>query len=529
MAWVASGNSKQLLHGPPLIFHRKAELLKEFARIENNHRPVYPFPARQILIKYDQLALSIGMRELLKHSLANKEDYSQIWREAKLEKRAQLSREWLENLDDTLIIVDDVDSVEATLINQFLPRRARCLVLSTRNPDFIARNESSPYLLSPMQPKAAKEFLSKELRLLECPYSEDELANLAELLGNHLLAIAQAVRWISDHLLLVSRGTPTSNLINILTGSKHAERLGFLNKNSYYPRTSVSIMNKFREWILRLPEPASTDDSLIDFCSLIGFLDVKHSEFDFRHFLEFRSPELKAENEREAFPDYDLFTLDDDGLISKLKTLQNASMWTIDDSQMFAPRRLHIIWKECIRQDVGAEGRLRFVKQILRICHTMTVRDQVVRPGAHTEDWLPWVDGCLDVIEQFAIPLDSLKFPGDAMDYVQIHQSTRRSVLTFCVNCKTARNLILPGRVEDVEAQRMRTSARGLRQSFLALRAHLVEGYFPGQEGARIHAALDSIKLLASASHLEEESTLEEELTIAQERIAAAREGIPKP
>ena len=42
--------------------------------------------------------------------------------------------------------------------------------------------------------------------------------------------------------------------------------------------------------------------------------------------------------------------------------------------------------------------------------------------------------------------------------------------------CKTASGLILPCQVADAEAQRMGTSARGLYQSFLALRANLVEG-----------------------------------------------------
>ena len=469
------------------------------------------------------------MHELLKHSPANKEDYSQIWKQAKLEQRAQLFREWLENLDDTLIIVDDVDSVESTAINRLLPRRAKFLVLSTRNPDFIARNESTPFPLSPMQPLAARGFLGRELDLLDCSYSDHELENLAQLLGNHPLAIAQAVQWVSDHLLLVSRGSPISNLVDILTGSRHTERLGFLNQGSDLPHTSVSIMDTFKEWILRLPELASTDDSLVDFCSLIGFLDVEHSEYDFGHFLEFRNPELEAEHAREALPDYDLFTLDDNGLISKLRMLKNVSMWTVDNSRKFAPRRLHVIWKECIRQSVGAEGRIRFVGQILRICHAMTIKDQFIKPGAGPEDWLPWVDECLDVIEQFAIPLDSLTLQDDAMGYVKTYQSTRRSILTFCGNCKAARRRLLQGQAEAIpaesaEAHRIRSNVQGLHQIFLTLRPQMVEGYFPQQQGARIHAALDDLKLLASASHLEEKSSLERELTSAQESIAVAKE-----
>lgn len=470
------------------------------------------------------------MHELLKYSPANKEDYSQIWKRANLEQRARWFRVWLENLDDTLIIVDEVDSVESTRISPWLPRESKCLVLSTRNPDFIAHNQFTPYLLSPMKSSATIGFLRRELDSLNCSYLDHELEDMAELLGNHPLAIAQAVSWISDQLLLVSRlqRPPTSKLIKLLTGSEHTERLGFLEHASHHPQTSVSIMDTYSKWKLRLPEPAFMDDSLIDFCSLVGFLDVEHSKFDFRHFLEFRGDELDAEHAREAFPDYGLFTLTDSELISKQKILRSVSMLRVDA----APLRLHRIWKECIRQSVGAEGRIRFTRQILRICHTMTVKHKVIRPGAHPEDWLPWVDECLDVIEQFAIPFDSLSLRSDAMDYVKRHQSERRSILKFCVDCKTAKSRLLRGRAEEnptesVEAHHdMRTSARALRQDFLALR-ELVEGYFSRQEGARIHAALEDIKLLASTGNLEEKSSLEEQLTRAQERIAVAREQTP--
>ena len=471
------------------------------------------------------------MHELLKHSLADKNDYSQIWKESTIEQRAQWFQVWLENLDDTLIVVDEVDSVESTAISRWLPRGSKCLVLSTRNPDFIVSNQFRPYLLSPMDSMATTGYLRGKLDSLRCPYLDHELENLVELLGNHPLAIAQAVSWISDQLLLVSRlqGPPTSKLIDILTGPQYNERLGFLERAPDHPYTSVSIMDTYAKWRLRLPEPALTDDTLIDFCSLVGFLDVEHGELDFRHFLEFRSPELEAEHAREAFPDYDLFTLDGSELISKQKLLKSVSMLVRDESQRSAPLRLHRIWKECIRQSVGAEGRIRFVRQILRICHAMTVKSQVIRPGGHREDWLPWVDGCLEVIEQFAVPFDSLRLRTETIDYVKRHQSERRSILTFCVNCKTARSRLLRGRGEGNAAERveahhdaMRASARGLRQSFLAL-GELIDGYFSRQEGARIHAALDDIKLLALAGNLEQESSLEEELTSAQERIAVAR------
>ena len=170
----------------------------------------------------------------------------------------------------------------------------------------------------------------------------------------------------------------------------------------YKPHFGFSIMESFEvslQRIRRYKEPAQK------FLELIGFLSNSDTSLDFGVFLSIIHPWLAEV--RDNLPDYETFATDEARQGDYLTELENVSIGL--RSSLTGPLRLHPLWIECIQQRAGEEGRIRWLQQILLLCHESWVRGEQAA-------MMPFFEKCLQEVERFQIDIGEFAEPETAIE-----------------------------------------------------------------------------------------------------------------
>lgn len=187
---------------------------------------------------------------------------------------------------------------------------------------------------------------------------EGELESIAGMVDGHALGACRAIGYIL-HVLTQTDDRPAGKFLDMFNGSDWEARSRFLQ---YRPTIGRSIMETF---VISLDRIRQHKEDALRLLNLLGFLNSKDRSLDFRDFLRPRRPWLTELQSK--LPDYDLFAK---GLVGQgecLSELENVSLGVRPD--VSSPLHIHPLWLECIQQRVGLESRVRWIRQILIICH----------------------------------------------------------------------------------------------------------------------------------------------------------------
>ncbi|KAH6665734.1 hypothetical protein B0J14DRAFT_660433 [Halenospora varia] len=387
----------------------KTELLLQIANQNRNFSNVFLLPAcdeKSLREGYMEIASRIG-HEILsaRHS---KQDLHSIWCSYTADEKIKATKAWFEEPEnqDTLFIVDDLDGLkDEDAIQAVLPRQAKIVMLSTRNPGLVAElpRKFDRLRVSPLNVNEAVDLMGASLHNWNkenIPIPVEELEEIANEVACHPLGALNAISYITARLAQDS-DSPVAEFLAILRSGDYHERLEFLK---YKPPFRYSVMQTFDVSFQRLRHPDGLATILL---SLLGFLELDEPEIDFRRFFFKREwlHELK-----EYLPDHTIFAAERSTLRAALEELENVSIGHRTEQKL--PLQVHPLWIECLRQRLGHGGRVRFLQQVLLVCYGSIIRKEELI------NIIPHVKTCLYVAVRFQISMDDLDLAPDVRTWI---------------------------------------------------------------------------------------------------------------
>ena len=303
-------------------------------------------------------------------------DLAGIWRSYGPSERVRAFKTWLGHRSNqaSLFIVDDLDGFEdETLIKAALPREAQYILYSTRDPSLIGslERDSQTWYIPTMKDDEIASLMTTTMRrsgvhLSSATISEHELEAIAHVVDGHALGACRAISYIIHVLAQTADESPAAVFLDMFKGPDWKSRSNFLE---YKPRIGFSIMETFATSLERLHRHQKEARRLLE---LLAFLSDKDHTLNFRRFLRLERPWLQ--DLRCILPDYDVFASGLAGQREYLAELENVSIGVRPD--VSSPLQIHPLWLECIQQRAGHEGRVRWIRQIIMICHGSYARGE---------------------------------------------------------------------------------------------------------------------------------------------------------
>ena len=365
---------------------RKTEILLEIAFLHRNVSNVFFIQARDLETLESallEIATSIG-HDLLSLRFPHS-DLAGIWRSYEPSERIRAFKDWLgqPSNQNSLFIIDDLDGYkEESLIKAALPREARVILYSTRDPSLIGSldRDSQSYYIPTMKDDEMASLMTTTIRRFggifsKANISEEEFEAIAQVVNGHALGACRAISYIFHVLAQTADKSPAQDFLAMFSGPDWESRLKFLE---YKPRIGLSIMETFVISLARMYRHRIEAARLLE---LLAFLADKDQTLDFRNFLRLERPWLQEL--RPILPDYDVFASGLVGQREYLAELENVSIGVRHD--MSTPLQIHPLWLECIQQRAKHKGRVRWIRQITIICHASYARGEeqsfsVLRP-----------------------------------------------------------------------------------------------------------------------------------------------------
>ncbi|KAL8721377.1 MAG: hypothetical protein Q9225_001924 [Loekoesia sp. 1 TL-2023] len=230
-------------------------------------------------------------------------------------------------------------------------------------------------------------------RVTDYVISEVELEAIAQIVSGHALGACRAVSYILNVLSQTSE-KPAATFIQAFSGSKWRVRKQFVE---YKPRFGLSVMETFNTSLERMQHHKEASMKLLE---LTAFLSNNSRSLYSRDFFRVERPWL--EELRADLPDYEIFALGLEGQNEYLLELERVSLGV----RTVVPGLLeiHPLWIECIQQRAEHSGRLRWLRQILTLCHASFLHD----PQQYTRILNSFKQNAIEIADRFAISLRDL-------------------------------------------------------------------------------------------------------------------------
>ncbi|KAL8989972.1 MAG: hypothetical protein Q9169_008238 [Polycauliona sp. 2 TL-2023] len=353
----------------------KTEILLELAfrlRHVTNVFSIKPTDAESLNVAFLQIAVAIG-HELLSIRFKNA-DLASIWRGYNAEERIQAFKRWLahKNNQPNVFIVDDLDGLcDESLIMAALPSQAQVILYSARDPTILEGLERTGeiYHIPDMEIDEMALLMNATLRKTGSRTSayaitDVDLESIAGIVSGHALGACRAIAYILNVLSQTS-DEPATVFIQSFKGSDWEARKSFLE---YKPRLGLSIMETYAVSIERM-RPAK--EPAMKLLEAMAFLSNSNKSLHFREFFAIKRPWLQEL--RPDLPDYDVFAR---GLHDQNEYLLDLERVSIGVRPVVpGPLQIHPLWVECIQQRAEHSGRLRWLRQILLLCHASFLHD----------------------------------------------------------------------------------------------------------------------------------------------------------
>ena len=370
-----------------------------------------------------------------------KADLATIWRSYGPEERIRAFKAWLSHPvnQPNLFVVDDLGgSEDEALIKDALPRGARLILYSTRNPSLLGclERESQQYLVSDMDIGEIVPLMLTILRrsgVSDADISGSELEAVANVVGGHPLAACRAVMYILNVLSQNANKSPASVFVTLFSGADWEARLQFLR---YKPRIGLSLMDTFTISLERMRGHRKETEKFLEF---LAFVSGSDRSLDFRMFLGVRRPWL--EEMMSCLKDYELLAKGLTGRSQYLAELESVSIGVRPHPSK--PLQIHPLWRECIQQRVGMRGRVRWLRQIFVISHGSWAREEEESVAILR----PFIYNALSIARRFGIPCDDLVDSPDLKGWLDCFNEDRDGPL---VNMACERSSPSPSQKSNV-------------------------------------------------------------------------------
>ena len=340
-------------------------------------------------------------------------DLASIWRGYEPRQRIREFKTWLAHPSNqpSLFFVDDIDGFkDETLIQAALPREARVILYSTRDPSIVGSlgRDSQDYLIPTMDVDEMASLMNQVLhrsgqRFAHASISEQDLEAIANVIDGHALGACRAIAYILNPLAHTTE-KPATAFLDMFCGSDWKARRKFLD---YKPRMGLSIMETFQISLQRIRR---NNVEALNLLELISFLNGRDPRTNFRVFLGLERPWL--DDLRDCLPNYGIFALGLAGQSEYLADLESVSLGI--RPHFTSPLMIHSLWLECIQQRAGHVTRICWLRQVLLLCHASWERDEF----DHFDILRPFVDNALAIAARFQISLDDVVESEEMKDWL---------------------------------------------------------------------------------------------------------------
>jgi hypothetical protein len=366
------------------------------------------------------------MAQMIGHDiLKNRHAYSelhQLWISLGESGQAKEFKNWLSSPHnhESLIILDDLDGLRGDeVIKECLPTGHKAVLYSARDPTLAESRllHCKQVSIAAMDSIEIQELLEQQMKT---KLASADLEGLLKIMAGHPLAASRAVSYIKQ-LAYECPDMNTASAVKLFIQSFETQdwdaRKRFLQHRIHF---GSSILEIFEVSIERLD--IDKYPQILQLLELLGFICESKLQIDYNGFLSVERPWL---NGFEAeMPDHELFALFTSGMRGTSELFQELEKVSLG-FRPFPDRallRFHPIWLECIRQRCGSEGRKRWIKQVLLICHETEKRNM------KSEAMDPYVTNCVNISWAFNIELEQL-LTGDSKRWIST-MSKRRVVCT---------------------------------------------------------------------------------------------------
>ena len=384
---------------------RKTAILLELAlHFRHQVNLFYVRATKDVTLEQEVLNLANSIGDDILGQQSTQIDKHAVWRQLGPKERILKFKKWLgeHKNQPSVFVIDDLDAVKSDEdIKSALPFGVQTLMYSSRDPSILGGLKgmtyseaigSEDFKIPEMTVEETALLMSAAIQTaprgsFELNITERELEEIARTVGGHPLGASRAVSYISQVLSQSSPGSPTDAFLDIFRGSNWKARQRFL---TWKPRFATSVMESFDVSLERLEHV----EDVTRMMELVAFLSESKDILDFRSFLRLERPWLTALKPR--LPDFQIFTCELDEQSQYLAALENVSIGLRSNS---GPLRLHPLWRECILQRAGPEGRLRWLSQIHILCRNSIDRKEAT-------DIVPaFEQNCRDIAQKFQIVL----------------------------------------------------------------------------------------------------------------------------
>ena len=405
---------------------RKTEILLEIAFLHRNVSNVFFLQARDpetLESALLDIATSIG-HDLLSLRFPHL-DLAVMWRSYGPSERVRAFKAWLGHPSNqaSLFIIDDLDGYKGeTLIKAALPREAQVILYSTRDPSLIGSldRESQSYHILTMKDDEMASLMNMTMRRFggifsNLTISEEELEAIAKVVNGHALGACRAISYILHVLAQTADKSPARDFLDMFGGPDWESRLKFLE---YKPRIGLSIMETF---VISLRRMYRHPIEALRLLELLAFLGDNDQTLNFRNFLRVERPWLQEL--RPNLPDYGVFARGLVGQSEYLAELESVSIGVRHN--MSTPLQIHPLWLECIQQRAEHKGRVRWIRQIMIICHESYVR------GEEQNSFVlrPFLRNTCAIAARFGISFDELLESQDRKNWIKSFDEASEDIL----------------------------------------------------------------------------------------------------
>ncbi|KAF4626234.1 hypothetical protein G7Y89_g11926 [Cudoniella acicularis] len=385
----------------------KTEVLSEFTVKQKGQRNIFFLHANNQKTfdeTIERIAMDIGF-DMIENPNLNRT----IWRTTSPAGRIEIFYNWLSHScnADSLLIVDDLDAFGNEDIKKVLACQAQHILISTRWSDLVWTTQNRDFLELRLPPMSSSSMVSimkattiyNRSRQLE----DNDLESIAPILCGHPLAASLAVPFISQYLSTYDE--PAQEFMNLLQSSDPEDRELFLKFN--LGGLFVSVWDSFEQSHSRIQKDSGQAATLM---GILSFLRIDDDCFD--EFFKQKKPWINnIENE---LPDASIFKAKYITLAMLLGELRKVSFYLEFPQESKKRLNVHPLMLDFARLRAGEEGRLRFAKQIFRVCY-----ESVTRSKKNETFILPHVQHCLRICRGFNIDLRTLQLPGHVLQWLE--------------------------------------------------------------------------------------------------------------
>ncbi|KAK0128366.1 hypothetical protein ONS95_000338 [Cadophora gregata] len=388
----------------------KTEILLEFARQQINKMNIFFIYAKDedsLRDAYHYVARQLG-HLMIVHDQTSQSTALDIWNNLSQDEKIERFKQWLRRPEnaETLFMLDDLDGLRSyELVWTALPHEAKIILFSSRNPVLCEQlNWQSHHLrLRSMDHDDVVQIMEGMLQRMSGVASRtlpsrERLQEIASALDGYPMASMMAIRYITRVLAQETPDEPEVQFLQIMQGPDFVSRKHFLE---YKSGNGPSIMDTFLTSKQRLRDPYGISWKIMQFSA---FLETSDPSLDFRRFFYAISRECILQTSE--FPDHDVLTANTVLISEGFAEIEAVSFG--EPAMGSIPARFHPIWLECTLQCMGEANRIRYMRQVLMICHMMALNsDSTMQPEAIQRH----INRSRDICNAFSLILNRLGLP----------------------------------------------------------------------------------------------------------------------